>query len=223
MTPPSLVALIAVAFVAAAIAFAVELRTRRHAGPARQAIAYAGVALFAYGVLGFFGAFLSATGRLPWASGDTALPMWYVDGAAVDGDGMIYCPSPPWGRIQLYDRDKRFVRGWSVNASGGTFRIHVNRDNHLEVATARGRMLYVFDREGHLLSGASYEPRSYSVFDGWRGRAIVIPTPFYLIPLTHPLLAWALALAGMLIMMAASRPRRPARPDAVYRLLRRKI
>src|SRR5262245_12266351 len=149
--------------------------------------------------------------------------MWLVDGAVVDADGLIYCPSPPWGRIQVYDRDKRFVRGWSVNAFGGTFRIHVDRDNHVEVAMARRRMLYVFDREGHLLSGASYDPRSYSDFDSWQGRTIVIPTPFYLVPFTHPLFAWLVALAGMLMLVAASRPRRPAGPEAAYRLLRWKI
>jgi hypothetical protein len=65
-------------------------------------------------------------------------------------------------------------------------------------------MLYVFDRQGRLLSRASYEPRSYSDFDGWRGSAIAIaiPTPFYLLSLTHPVFAWATALAGMLLLIA---------------------
>jgi hypothetical protein len=195
-------------------------RSRRRA--VKPILALVGGGLLVYGLVGFFGAFLSATGRLPWSSEATAFPMGHVDGAVIDGDGFIYCPSPSWGRIQLYDRDKRFVRGWFANAFGGTFRVHIDRDNHLEVATARGRMRYVFDREGRLLASASYEPRSYSDFEGWRGSSIAIPTPFYLLPLTHPFYAWATALAGMLILMSTRRRRARLRPEAMVRLMRRK-
>jgi hypothetical protein len=177
-------------------------------GGAKLAGGIAGAMLLAYGLLGFFGAFLSATGRLPRKSADTEFPMGRVDGAVVDRDGLIYCPSPPWGRIQLYDRDKRFMHGWFVNAFGGTFRLHIDPDNHLEVVTARGHMRYVFDRQGQLLSSASYDPRSYSDFDGWRGRTVTIPTPFYLWPFTHPFFAWATALAGMVILISTTRARR---------------
>jgi hypothetical protein len=165
----------------------------------------AGAALLVYGLVGFFGAFLSVTGRLPWTSEEIAFPMGQVEGAVVDADGLIYCPSPPWGRIQLYDQDKRFIRGWFVNAFGGTFRVNVDRENHLQVATARRRMLYVFDRQGRLLSRTSYEPRSFSDFDGWQGTAIAIPTPFYLLPLTHPVLAWCTALAGIVILVVTAK------------------
>ena len=173
----------------------------------------AGALLLAYGMIAFFGAFLSATGRLPWSPETTAIPMGRVNGAVIDDDGMIYCPSPPWGRIQLYDRDKRFIRGWPVNAFGGTFRLHIDGDNHLEVATARGRMVYTFDRQGRLLSSASYEPRSYSDFDGWGGTVVSIPTPFYLLPFTHPFAAWITALAGMLMLRSATRGWRGQRPS----------
>jgi hypothetical protein len=171
----TLIVLIGTVFVAvAALRLAEAIRTRGQRSAGTLICGIAGVVLIAYGVLGFLGAFLSATGRLPWRSEDTAFPMGRVDGAVIDADGLIYCPSPPWGRIQLYDRDKRFIRGWFVNAFGGVFRIHVNAQNHLEVATARRRMLYVFDREGHLLSSASYEPRAYADFDNWRGSVISI-------------------------------------------------
>jgi hypothetical protein len=204
-----LILLIVAVFIGAAVFFLIDaIRMRGGASVATVLFGIAGVILLAYGMLAFFGAFLSATGRLPWSSENRAIPMWRVDGAVVDADGMIYCPSAPWGRVQLYDRGKRFVRGWPVNAFGGTFRLHIDRDNHLQVATARGRMLYAFDRQGRLLSSASYEPGSYSDFDGWRGTAITIPTPFYLLPFTHPFFAWATALVGMLMLRSTTRARR---------------
>jgi hypothetical protein len=195
---------------AAALRLAEAIRVRRTKSAGTLICGVAGLLLIAYGMLGFFGAFLSATGRLPWRSEDTAFPMGRVEGAVIDADGLIYCPSPSWGRIQLYDRDKRFIRGWFVNAFGGEFRIHVNAQNQLEVATARRRMLYVFDREGHLLSSASHEPQSYADFDSRTGSVIWIPTPFYLLPLTHPVVAWLVAAAGMLLLVTATRQRRPA-------------
>jgi len=201
--------LIGVAVVAAAaFRLAEAIRVRGQMSAAMLIVGIVGVALIAYGMLGFFGAFLSATASLPWSSGDTAIPMGRVEGAVTDADGVIYCPSSPWGRIQVYDRDKRFIRGWPVNAFGGVFRIHLDSQNHLEVATARGQMLYVFDREGHLLSKASYEPRSYSDFDNWRGTVVWIPTPFYLLPLTHPFIAWGVAALGMILLVAVTRQRR---------------
>jgi hypothetical protein len=203
------IVLIAVAFIGAAVLYLAEaIRQQPERSTATVTIGIAGLMLLAYGIIAFFGAFLSATGGLPWSSENTAIPMWHVDGAVIDADGMIYCPSTPWGRVQLYDRDKRFVRGWTVNAFGGTFRLHIDRDNHLEVATVRRRMLYVFDRQGRLLSSASYEPRSDSDFDGWRGTTVTIPTPLYLLPFTHPFFAWATALVGMVMLRSTTRARR---------------
>jgi hypothetical protein len=217
-----LIILIAVAVIAAASGYLVEAIRRRGRLSAATAVGgILGLLLIAYGLLGFFGAFLSATGRLAPNSERTEIPMGRVDGAVIDADGLIYCPSTPWGRVQLYDRDKRFIRGWFVGALGGTFRLHIDPENHLEVATARGRMVYVFDREGRLLSSTSYAPRSYSDFDGWRGSAIAIPTPLYLLPLTHPVFAWGTALAGMLIVISTARRDRTPRPGAVERLLQR--
>jgi len=202
----TLIVLVGVAVVgAAALRLAAAIRSRRQMSTRTLVCGIAGVALVAYGMVGFFGAMLFATGALPWRSDDNAIPMGRVTGAVRDADGLIYCPSTPWGRIQVYDKDKRFIRGWFVEAFGGVFRIQINAQNHLEVATARGRMLYVFDREGRLLSSASYEPRSYSDFDAWRGTVIWIPTPFYLVPLTHPFYAWLVAAAGMVLLTVATR------------------
>jgi hypothetical protein len=203
------IVLIAVTFIGAATLYLIEaIRRQPGRSTATVVMGIVGLLLLAYGIIAFFGAFLSATGGLPWSSENVAVPMWRVDGAVVDAEGMIYCPSTSWGRVQLYDRDRRFIRGWTVNAFGGAFRLHIDPDNHLQVATVRRRMLYVFDRQGRLLSSASYEPQSSSAFDGWRGTTVTIPTPVYLLPFTHPFFAWATGLVGMVMLRSTTRARR---------------
>ena len=65
-----------------------------------------------------FSAFLSATGRLPWKSDETQFPMWLVDGAVVDADGLIYCPLPIIGSHSVIRSRQAIRRWWSVQAFG---------------------------------------------------------------------------------------------------------
>jgi hypothetical protein len=176
------------------------IRDRHKQGAGKRVLRIIGAVLLIYGAFGFFGAGLSATGGLKWIPANSEFPMGIVDGAVSDGT-LIFCPSTSWGRIQVYDREKKFIRGWFVNAFGGTFRINLDPMNNLQVATARQQMLYVFSAEGKLLSSSTYQPRTYSDFDTWTGDAVSIPTPFHLLPFTHPFVAWGIAFIGMVALI----------------------
>ena len=170
-----------------------------------------GAALALYGAIGFFGAGVSASGGLSWLPANVELPMGWVRGAVVDREGNTYCPSSPLGRIQVYDREHRFLYGWFVDASGGVFRIHLDPEGRIEVVTARGSTRYLFDREGSLLGRGSYLPGSYSDFDAWEGDRTWVPTPVWLAPLSHPSGSWAVGVVGMAIIVWARR-RAPKAP-----------
>ncbi len=75
------------------------------------------------GATGFFGSALSATGGLDWLPESFEWPVGKVQGALTGADGRVVVPHRPSGRIQIYDRNLVFQRGWFINAHGGTFRL----------------------------------------------------------------------------------------------------
>lgn len=91
-------------------------------------------------------------GVLSWIPKSIEFPLGSLVGIAVDPAGQIYCGTQFYGRIQKYAADGRFLAGWFINSAGGVFRLRVNADGQLEVATARNDTLYRFSQSGELLS-----------------------------------------------------------------------
>lgn len=56
-----------------------------------------------------------------------------------------------YSRIQEYDADGAFLAGWFVPTSGAVFRLRVNAQEDLEVATARTRIFLRFSSAGESL------------------------------------------------------------------------
>src|ERR1700746_137699 len=74
------------------------------------------------GAAGFFVIGLSGAGILKTPS-SFEWPAGYVKGIAGMADGTYIVPLVPPGRVQLYDHEWKFLRGWNVNASGGAFTV----------------------------------------------------------------------------------------------------
>ncbi|MCP4258623.1 MAG: hypothetical protein GY774_14150 [Planctomycetes bacterium] len=83
------------------------------------------------------------------------LPLGDLRGIAVDSEGNIYCGLQFYSRIQVYDAEGKFIYGKFINSAGGAFRIRINKNDQLEVATARNDKLYIFARDGTLVSNLS--------------------------------------------------------------------
>ena len=107
-----------------------------------------GIGLLVLGAGGWFSPFLFFDS----ASGSTEFPLGDLASIAVDRQGRIFCGIVAYGRIQMYDSDGRFVRGWPVGSSGGAFRIRMNRSDQVDVAVTRGDRLHTFDDRGNLLN-----------------------------------------------------------------------
>ena len=155
----------------------------------RLPVALACCVLFFYGIGGFLGPMLSVMGALDWA-GSFEWPVGYATGVARAPDGSCVVPHGPSDRIQIYDRNLRFVRGWRIEAHGGPFTIRMRPDGLFDVYTARRRHHFVYDQTGKLHSESTFAeihllnrpPEAISMF---------VPTRWWLWPLSHPFLGFA--------------------------------
>ena len=142
-----IVALIGVGFVAAVVGIPFTSEALR----GRRSIYLVASALMLVGGLGFFGSGLSAFGGLNWLATSFEWPIGYSDGVVTTPEGVHVVSHDPSGRIQLYDANWRFIRGWHVDAAGGLLKVTSAGANRIEVITARGAWHYVFDMEGGLI------------------------------------------------------------------------
>jgi hypothetical protein len=168
----------------------------------KEYIKFIGYSLLAVGGFGFFATMLSAMGglgRLPafdWPAGN-------VRGVLVMPDGERVVPLKAPGRIQVYDSDWRFLRGWHANAGGGTFTLRLNGTNRIEVFTARRQQRYVYSLDGELLSQETYAPQRYSDFYV-PGKSASVPTRWWMWMLTSPFYSWIVgAFGGGLVFLCS--------------------
>jgi hypothetical protein len=179
---------------------------RRETGWKRLLDSVASVVLVVGGI-GFFGSSLSAVGGLNWISRSFEWPVGYASGIVSTENGLHVVPHTPSGRVQVYDSNWNFVRGWQVDAGGGTFKLVASKDNHIDVMTARGSWHYVYTIEGDLLSKGTYHPRAYSSFPD-NGISFFVPTPPWLLVFSHPFIAWGVAAAGIGMLAVADKKKR---------------
>jgi hypothetical protein len=117
------------------------------------------------GAGGFFAAALSATGIIMLPT-SYEWPAGYVRGVVTAADGKHIVPLMPPGRVQIYDSQWHFIRGWNVDASGGDFKVRCSPDGLIEVFTARGQRHYSFSQDGQ----PSLRAVSQSRFFRWPSR-----------------------------------------------------
>ena len=149
--------------------------------------------LILIGAGGFFAAALSATGiiKLPTSY---EWPAGYVRGVVTTVDGKHIVPLMPSGRVQIYDSQWHFIRGWNVDASGGDFKARCSSDGVIEIFTARGQRHYSFTQDGHLVSSETFsEPFSSLPIEG---QSVVVRTSPLLWIFSSPFLSWAVAVVG---------------------------
>jgi hypothetical protein len=127
-------------------------------------------------------ALLSHTDRA-MVSSSIRFPLAAIGGIAVDGKGRIYCIANSYDRIQLYDRDGSFIRGWFFPRPGNlsaTVQLILDESGQLHVEAGYyeedhrvedlDRLVYtVFSSNGELLEKDS-QTFSYTkipnVFEG---------------------------------------------------------
>ena len=107
--------------------------------------------LVVVGVSGFFATALSALGVLELPP-SREWPAGYVRGVVTTANGKYIVPLAPSGRIQLYDPEWHFIRGWNVDAGGGNFKVQYAPDGVIEVFIEKKARRYSFTQDGHLVA-----------------------------------------------------------------------
>jgi hypothetical protein len=151
------------------------------------------------GAGGFFAAALSAMGviKLP---ASREWPAGYVNGVVTTGRGDHIVPLMPSGRIQLYDAQWHFIRGWNVDAAGGDFKVEYTPEGLIEVFTARGSHHYSFTEDGRLIVPARTLPETFASLP--RGESVVVPTSPLFWVFSSPFLSLGLSAIGFIGLAA---------------------
>jgi len=178
-------------------------RAKAHVGWKRWLTVIGGI-FVAVGGVGFFGTMLSALGGLRWLPTTFEWPAGFVKGILVMPDGKRVVPHTPSGRIQIYDSDWRFLRGWFVDAHGGEFKIRLEGKDKIEVTTARRQMRYVYTLDGLLLSKDTYTPSSYYDFST-SSQSAAVPTRFWLWTFSGPFHSWFVVMLGTVLLLLTDR------------------
>jgi hypothetical protein len=144
------------------------------------------------GASGFFGAGMSAVGFLKFPN-SFEWPAGNVCGVKRTTDGKYVVPLVPSGRVQIYDADWRFLRGWHVGAHGGDFKVECPATGGIEVYTGRGQHHYSFTENGELISATTYSGAD-SPQDS--GSCVVVPTSLLGWIFSSPFISWGVAVTG---------------------------
>jgi hypothetical protein len=175
----------------------VSLFVRLRESPRRHVWRVLCTLVLIYGGLGFFGQALAAAGGLSFLNPSVEWPVGFASGVVRDSGGRYIVPH--WsGRVQVYDTEGRFQRGWFIDAAGGSFKVRVADADRIEVFTARGRKRFLFAPDGTLLQQDSYSPETYAEVSTGPTVAMFFDTPWLLWPFAHPLIGWGVTLLGIL-------------------------
>jgi hypothetical protein len=160
--------------------------------------------LVGIGGCGFFAFGLCAQGIIKVPS-SFEWPAGYVGGVVTTGDGKYIVPVVPAARVQIYDSQRKFIRGWNVKTGGADFKVESAPDGLVEVFVARGDLHYSFTQDGRwMYSGGMSEPFSWLP----KGQSFWVPTCPWLWAFTSPFLSWLLAAAGIAGVVTIERLRR---------------
>ncbi|MDL2327116.1 hypothetical protein LJC64_00430 [Ruminococcaceae bacterium OttesenSCG-928-A11] len=96
------------------------------------------------------------------------VPLHEINGVAVDSMGYLYYGSDQNNSIQIFDENGTFLRRITFPTSGGAFAFYVDENDQVQVATARGGMLYTFAGETLVFEGSYEAAESGKYFDDYR-------------------------------------------------------
>ena len=155
------------------------------------------------GAFGFFGSALSSTGAMNWLPDSFEWPVRGSDNALQLPDGEYVVPHTASGRVQIYGADLTYIRGWTINASGGVFALAPSQEANFYIFTARNDKKYEYDVLGNLVSSTNYRgpyPAEHNSH-----QSIKLDVSPFLWPFTDPFAAWLFAALGIALAILSNK------------------
>ena len=120
-------------------------------------------------------------------------PLSYLESIAIDESGNVYCLSGFYNRIQVFDNEGTFLKGWFVDLPGGGRRIRSEKDGEISLFSENNRTKMVYENNGLLLSKSKFESEEFKLLypenSGPRkdalGNSHQIESPFFWIKVTR--------------------------------------
>ncbi len=198
--------LIGVAWVACgvSIALAALLDRSRRMTRARRILRFLGGCGICLSGLASFGQALASRRTMPFFI-SSEWPVGCAWGVVRDSAGRYVVPQPYINRVQIYDAQRRYLRGWFLPYPIQLTTLHLLDGDRIEVFARYGERL-VYSEDGVLLeSGRSSTEYYNAAMQSAHAERVCMPTPLLLWPLTSPLIAVVILLMGVLAVAMAER------------------
>jgi hypothetical protein len=153
--------------------------------------------LIATGLIGGYGATVSTLGGLDWLPRSFEWPVGTVDGAITLPNGTHVVPHSFSGRVQIYDRTLKFVRGWHVRNHGGSIKALDRGTDRFDVVSNRSTNRYTYLLTGDLV-GSTPDTRDFDTYPN--GERITIPTAPWLLTISSASASCFTFFSGMALL-----------------------
>ncbi len=168
--------------------------------PGLVVVGVLGLLMVVCGFLGFVGSSMLSSGLGKHLPGDLELPVERRAEALLDSRKNAYVPLEGKSRMQVYDGNGKFLRGWHYETFGGSAKLWLIGDTVIKVATARKQKLFFYSTRGELLESEDYLPLKYDAFAKPSFSTLERDTPLPLLPFATIAGSWMVGFLGMLLV-----------------------
>jgi hypothetical protein len=154
--------------------------------------------VLAFGAFAFLVPAAAVVGGLKFIGNDVEWPPGRSSQVVIDPQQNHIVVMNWIGRIQIYDAQRRFVRGWWFPGGGdGQVKLRFLEKGNLQVWQGKQYRSFVFTPAGKPFRQTKITPEEFEIVQGEPYTSATFTTPWYLWPLTHPVYGWLTAAAGM--------------------------
>lgn len=162
---------------------------------------FAAFLLVLVGGIGWFGSALSAWGGLDWLPGSFEWPIGSSDRAVTMPGGEHVVPHIFAARVQVYDPDLKFVRGWAVPSYGKDFKVRPAGRDRFDALYGTRTDTYLLN--GKLVAHKAGGPPYYAL--PHYGERLSIPTWPWLLIFSGAWPSWLTGVIGMAVLAILKR------------------